>query len=220
MTTSEDPNDSSGKMKPADPEWAQNVLEAFADRLKFEHDVISHRMGWLMTLNSFLIGGAAVLSANSNKFSNHAFLIGALILIFLVGAISNASCVYSNTWADTAIRGAASSLAKVWVGAGEDLEMLRNLGRLYGRDPKSFTNTKPDRFHLRDMLHPWLLLPTMFSIVFCFASLFTNKIMDDKVSLWLLSFPALLTSTFVVAGIGVHLRFGERLWTKIKCVKN
>lgn len=190
----------------------KELLGAFADRLKFEHDVMNHRLGWLMTLNGFLVGGSAILAANKDKFGNNALIVGALLLICVGGAICNWSCFYSNVWADRAIRESASALAGAWTEKGtRDLSRLAGLARLYGRDSTSFADIKTDRLHLRDLLHPWLMLPAMFTVVFCFTGLFLERLVSEDYPLYVLSAPIILVLLFSVAGLSTYFHTGDRI---------
>ncbi|PWW64687.1 hypothetical protein DFQ13_103661 [Actinokineospora spheciospongiae] len=147
-----------------DGEPAKPLEEVFAERLKFEHDVIGHRMGWLMTLNSFLVGAMAVLIANSDKFRGGHSLGVCLLVIATLGALSNASCLFSNFWATVALRDASLVLVEEWNTLdGQAREVRRARMRLYGRDPRSFAQKKAPP---SQVLHPWLFLPIVFSIFF------------------------------------------------------
>ncbi|WP_052280483.1 hypothetical protein [Nocardia vulneris] len=156
------------------------LVEVFADRIKFEHDIIGHRMSWLMTLNGFLIGGAAILSANRDRFAGPAVLTGALIIICIAGALSNASCLFSNWWAGKAMRDAADALADSW--SDEGRRRVGPLMRLYGRDPRAFRGA--ERPLPSEWLHPWFLLPTLFWLLYCIAGLFATTVSGDKSGPW------------------------------------
>ncbi|WP_280442416.1 hypothetical protein [Nocardia brasiliensis] len=161
-------------------ELETTLVEVFADRIKFEHDIIGHRMSWLMTLNGFLIGGAAILSANRDRFAGPAVLTGALIIICIAGALSNASCLFSNWWAGKAMRDAADALADSW--SDEGRRRVGPLMRLYGRDPRAFRGA--ERPLPSEWLHPWFLLPTLFWLLYCIAGLFATTVSGDKVGPW------------------------------------
>lgn len=151
-----------------DSDEFDQYLVLFADRLKVEHDIINQRMTWLMTLNSFLIGGAAVLAANFDKFATKpAVLASAVIFICTVGGLSNASCFYSNCWASVAIRATACALSSL-LGNGPHRARALARMRLFGRDPRAFD--RPDRFQTSELLHPWMLLPVIFVGIFSLTS--------------------------------------------------
>lgn len=161
-------------------ELETTLVEVFADRIKFEHDIIGHRMSWLMTLNGFLIGGAAILSANRDRFAGPAVLTGALVIICIAGALSNASCLFSNWWAGKAMRDAADALADSW--SDEGRRRVGPLMRLYGRDPRAFRGA--ERPLPSEWLHPWFLLPTLFWLLYCIAGLFATTVSGDKAGPW------------------------------------
>lgn len=135
--------------------------EAFAERLKFEHDVISHRLTWLMTLNGFLVAAAAILTVNHTDIDP--LLVPLFIALSLLGTCSNGSVLFSSWWATKAIEEASYALADWWETLdpeGKEYENRRLRMRLYGRDPNSFQGYRqptPSKW-----LHPWLLLPFVF----------------------------------------------------------
>ncbi|QIS03008.1 hypothetical protein F5X71_12410 [Nocardia brasiliensis] len=161
-------------------ELETTLVEVFADRIKFEHDIIGQRMSWLMTLNGFLIGGAAILSANRDRFTAPGVLTGALVIICLAGALSNASCLFSNWWAGKAMRDAADALADSW--SDEARRRVGPLMRLYGRDPRAFRGA--ERPLPSEWLHPWFLLPTLFWLLYCTAALFATTVSGDRTGYW------------------------------------
>ncbi|WP_155290362.1 hypothetical protein [Rhodococcoides fascians] len=174
------------------------VEEIFAEQLKLEHDLVAHRMGWLMTLNGFLIGGTAVLLANRDKFrDDETVFFAAVVTIALLGVLCNASSLYSNRWASKAIHEAGRALTSAWESARlteEQISARTDMMRLYGRDPQSLTAPRPPR---SEMLHPWMLIPAVFVIAYAAMPYLTLGMTPGSgvfwlVSRWLPSFFALL----------------------------
>lgn len=145
--------------------------ELFAQRLEIEHNIISHRMTWLMTLNGFLLGGAALVGANFDKFDGPQALTLVTILISVVGTVCNESCLFSNYWATRAIREAGAVLSREWKNtlAPAEANAQRLRMRLYGRDPVSFVG--PPFMKPSAVLHPWLLLPAVFVCAFSLGAI-------------------------------------------------
>ncbi|WP_127818117.1 hypothetical protein [Microbacterium sp. CPCC 204701] len=161
---------------------AADLRSVFADRLKQEHDIIGHRMTWLMTLNGFLVGGGAVLIANKDKFDGSSGLTTTLFAVCLVGALSNMSVLFSNYWATRAIREAGDALAITWATLEPNhRDRQRVEMRLFGRDPASFTG--PSRPAPSQPLHPWLFLPGLFVMFYMVIPLFANGISNDDTDL-------------------------------------
>ncbi|WP_156675664.1 MULTISPECIES: hypothetical protein [unclassified Mycobacterium] len=194
------PADASDWIGPSD------LFQAFADRLKFEHDIIGHRMGWLMTLNGFLVGAAALVLSNHTNVHEPA-LTATLLSICLAGAVSNISCCYSNYWSDVTIREAASGLDEALRMVNRrngDLTdrvtevSLEAYGRIFGRDPAAFR--RKNRFHYWDLLHPWFLLPLLFVVAFCIAATFMEKITGASFRWWYLALPDFVTALFIALG--------------------
>ncbi len=142
--------------------FEEELLPAYRDTLKREHEYISHRMGWLMTLNGFLVAGAALLAANYFRFNGTNYLTWALLAISFLGAVSNSSCLFSNYWAMRAIEGAGDVLIRSWgnLDLGSRVRLISRM-RLYGRDPESF-GVNNDKSPPSKWLHPWFLLPVSF----------------------------------------------------------
>jgi hypothetical protein len=144
-------------------EWSLEAI--FSERLRFEHELIGQRMTWLMALNSFIVGGSAVLAASADRFENTYVLTGAALLFAVLGILSNASCLFSNYRATKSIHASGLALDRHWAKLPPDERERRraNMG-LFGRDPRLV--------HQRgapapsQILHPWLLLPTMFLLFF------------------------------------------------------
>lgn len=174
------------------------IEELFHERLRAEHDLIAHRMSWLMTLNGFLIGGAAVMVANSDRFDDSASLNGVLLMVAILGAVSNASCLFSNYWGTAAIRGAGAALLAAWDDLDEEQKQRRiDRMRLYGRDPLAFR--RPGRA-LTWWMHPWILLPGLFTIALALVPMVSPAVSDGDVDLsWLLrTAPVWALTPFVV----------------------
>jgi hypothetical protein len=143
------------------------VLTVFGERVNHEHELIAHRMSWLMALNGFLVAAIGITIANSSRIP-HSTLNLIVVGVSCLGAISNASCLFSNYWASRAISETAIALHTV-LNAPEYRETKtrswRSL-RLYGRDPDnpplppSFWRP-PTKF-----LHPWHLLPIIFGLTY------------------------------------------------------
>lgn len=187
-----------------------NLQTLFAERLKFEHDVIGHRMTWLMTLNGFLVGGGAVLVANQEKFEQGYGLTASLFAISMLGALSNCSSLFSNYWATRAIREAGAALGKSWL-ALDPAERERQLGqmRLYGRDPESFRG--PSQPVPSQILHPWLFLPGIFTLFYICIAFVAGVISNDDLDLpsWWLAVTFGALSLFVLLPIW-DVRFHNR----------
>lgn len=145
-----------------------NPLDVYSTRLAHEHELISQRMTWLMTVNGFLLAAYAVVISGSVGQRYPAALTAAVIGISTLGAIANASCFFSNYWASRALLEAAQALHRM------STEGLLPVGyqaylRLYGSDPRnpptSFSMWRPPS----KILHPWHLLPLVFLVAFVSA---------------------------------------------------
>lgn len=127
-----------GFMRPSNlsnSEWSPETI--FAERLRFEYELIGQRMTWLMTLNSFVVGSGAVLAANSDSFDGTHVLPGAALLLGMLGILSNASCLFSNYWATRALHDSGLVLDRHWSTLSSDeRERRRTSMTLFGRDPR------------------------------------------------------------------------------------
>lgn len=146
-----------------DSDWSLETV--FAERLRFEHELIGQRMTWLMTMNSFVVGSGAVLTAGSGQFDGtHVFSALSLILACL-GILSNASCLFSNYWSTRSIHESGLALDATWADLSVvERERLRSNMRLFGRDPREVRERgapPPSQ-----ILHPWLMLPMTFLLFF------------------------------------------------------
>jgi hypothetical protein len=162
-----------------------SLFAALMERIRFEHEVIGQRMTWLMTLNSFLLGGAAILAANAEKFADHTVAAGVILAVCVVGAGSNSSCLYSNYFSAVAIRESARALSVEYeVDDSTRLRLLPIL-RIYGRDANSFH--KGSRFIVSEALHPWFFLPATFIAMFCIGGYFVSAVTrhEEPVLRWL-----------------------------------
>ncbi|WP_143034907.1 hypothetical protein [Glycomyces sambucus] len=144
-------------------DWSLESI--FADRLRFEHELIGQRMTWLMTLNSFVIGGSAVLVSGARQISGDYVVCVAILLLSALGILSNASCLFSNYWGAKSIAESGRSLDEAWVELAEDLrERRRSKMRLFGRDPRHIGEDRGSP--PSQVLHPWILLPAIFLLFF------------------------------------------------------
>lgn len=161
-------NEETNDIQRSSTEVDKPLEEVFANRLEFEHNLIGHRMTWLMTLNGFIVSGAALLIANQDKFKDNMLqLYLLLVAIFTVGALCNASCLFSNYWANRAIREASAALQQAWTElklSDEERDRRCHRMRLYGRDPRSFSGNN-SRLPSEN-LHPWMLLPAVFWVAY------------------------------------------------------
>lgn len=171
-----------------------NPLDVYSTRLAHEHELISQRMTWLMTVNGFLLAAYAVVISGSvgQKYPNA--LTAAVIGISTLGAIANASCFFSNYWASRALREAAQALHRM---ATEGLLPVGYQAylRLYGSDPRnppiSFSMWRPPS----KVLHPWHLLPLVFLVAFVFAPyMFRHLASTHVISAFTSSIPLILAT--------------------------
>lgn len=152
-----------------------SMEEAYADQLKFQHDVLAQRVTWLMTINGFLLGSFTLVVVNQEKIGSLTF--GALIAVATLGAAANSSALFSNWWGTRCIRDISNVLQESWATdglVGHDLEKRRSVMRMYGRDPASFRGFQ--RNLPTEWLHPWLFLPAIFALSFLFAPLALNLV--------------------------------------------
>jgi hypothetical protein len=158
------------------------LLATYAARVNHEHDFISNRMTWLMTLNGFLVAGLAISIANSDKIPANSLTV-ILVAVSSLGAVSNASALFSNYWASRAITEMTHALHVAL--SSLDLKERRaqtwGLLRLYGRDPdnppmpRSSFWIPPSK-----VLHPWHLLPIVFTVAYAAAPF--SGLIDEIVS--------------------------------------
>lgn len=146
---------------------AEGILAIFGERVNHEHVLIANRMSWLMALNGFLLAALGVAIANSHNIPQ-ASLTLIVIGVACLGAVSNASCLFSNYWGGRAISEAAIALYRV-LEASENraaLDFLWGTLRLYGRDPDN--PRLPPSFWRppSNFLHPWHLLPMIFGAAY------------------------------------------------------
>lgn len=156
-----------------------SIENEFAERLKFEHDIISHRLTWLMTLNGFLVAAMGLISINHARVGESYFAF--FTAISILGLSSNGSVLFSSWWATRAIQDASNTVAEWWTQRKMDDEALedrRMRMRLYGRDPRFFYGYQ--RPTPSEWLHPWLLLPAIFSLAFLFAPQLGWRLSDDN----------------------------------------
>lgn len=157
-------------------------------------------MAWLMTLNSFVIGGGAVLVAGSQQFDGAYVLTAATLFLGSLGILSNASCLFSNYWGTRNIHLSGLALDESWAELPAAMrERHRGTMRLFGRDPR--------QVHKRgapppsQILHPWLLLPTIFLIFFIALPYLGAAISDGDRNIafgWCVLAEVLVLSPFVV----------------------
>jgi hypothetical protein len=184
--------------------------EVFAERLQFEHKLIADRMGWLLTLNGFLVTSAAVLAANGDKFARSGTLSAALLAVGVLGATSNASCLFSNYWGTRAIRETCVVLVASWSDVADDeREIRRTRMRLYGRDPRAAHDLR--RSPPSVLFHPWLMLPLVFGAFFTALPYFGAALRaDDSDLVWwapnLVLTPFLVLVVLAVLDARFHLR--------------
>ena len=144
-----------------------DVLSIFGERLNHEHTLIANRMSWLMALNGFLTAALGISIANSSSIP-HASLALITTGVACLGAVSNASCLFSNYWGSRAIQEMALALHQVLRRPEyrEDLDQSWASLRLYGKDPDN--PPLPPNFWRppSKFLHPWHLLPAIFGIAY------------------------------------------------------
>jgi hypothetical protein len=194
-----DPPPDGGEHVTAEPA-VDNKFQAFSYIVTSENNLISQRMTWLMTLNGFVIGAAALLASSSH--AGDTALEIAFIAVTTLGAASNLSTFFSNYWAEIAMQSADIGLRK-WVrsnGSSEDLDLLR----LYGRDPSDQVGAQENptfwsgKTPLTLILHPWFFLPALFWLAF----LFGGAVASIK-PMTVPSVLCLLPSIVISAGAGV-----------------
>jgi hypothetical protein len=145
----------------------EDILALFGERVNHEHVLIANRMSWLMALNGFLLAALGVSIANSHNIPQ-ASLTLIVIGVACLGAVSNASCLFSNYWGSRAISETAIALHQV-LNAPENRALLNRSWstlRLYGSDPDNLPLPSsfwrpPSKF-----LHPWHLLPIIFGAAY------------------------------------------------------
>ena len=156
---------SAGKMKTM---IYGNPLELYSTRVTHEHELISQRMTWLMAVNGFLLAASAVVISGSVGQKAPSVLTASIIGISTLGALANASCFFSNYWANRALREATQALHRM---SSDGLlpSGYQEYLRLYGSDPR----TPPSSFSIwrppSAILHPWHLLPLVFLVAFVAA---------------------------------------------------
>lgn len=178
----------------ATPTTFGNPLDAYSTRIAHEHDLISQRMTWLMTVNGFLLAAYAVVISGSVGQRFPDALTAAVIGISALGSIANASCFFSNYWASRALREATQALHQM---SAEGLLPVNYQAylRLYGSDPRnpptSFSMWRPPS----TILHPWHLLPLVFLVAFVSAPyMFRHLAPTHAISAFVSSIPLILTS--------------------------
>ena len=148
----------------------RELMEVYGKRLDTEHALISSRMGWLLTLDSFLVAILGVTLANLDKLGISEIAFGLVWAVSTLGVVTNASCFFSNYWGGRAIDEASLCVTQELsslTGHDKDLagRWLARL-RLYGRDPRS----EPQRIGFwrppSSIVHPWFLVPLVFTTTF------------------------------------------------------
>ena len=114
----------------------QELLKVFADRLQHEHLLITNRITWLMALNGFVVAGVGILVANGNSIDRSS-LTQLVVGAATIGALSNASCFFSNYWGSRAIAeaGVALDFALEEIMSSKARAQQQRHMRLYGVDP-------------------------------------------------------------------------------------
>lgn len=187
-----------------------NPLDAYSTRIAHEHDLISQRMTWLMTVNGFLLAAYAVVISGSLGQRFPSALTAAVIGISTLGAIANASCFFSNYWASRALREATQALHQM---SAEGLLPVdyRAYLRLYGSDPRnpptSFSMWRPPS----NILHPWHLLPVVFLVAFVSAPyMFRHLASTHVIPIFSLSIPLILTTVLFSVPIAAEWHWRRR----------
>jgi hypothetical protein len=180
------------------------LVSLLSDRIDREHTLISSRMTWLMALNGFLFAAFGILVTNARYFQSADSLATLIGLVGSVGALSNASALYSHYWASRAIREADLATRWALTKVEEDrFTPAEALFRLAGRDP-DFARM-PDglkRSRARHpvwppwkLLHPWFLLPLIGATAFVLLSLSAGTVQtagsSHDASNWLSAMPLL-----------------------------
>jgi hypothetical protein len=137
---------------PAPPTRAE---PSHADR---EDELINHRMSWLMALNG-LLAVAAGLVYTSKSLTGHERSV-LVIAVSTLGALSNASGLFSNYWASRAIaeareRDIRDPAPLAW--------LKTKLDRGCSFAPSSLLDP-PSK-----VLHPWFMQPFIFLVAYCLA---------------------------------------------------
>ena len=187
-----------------------NPLDAYATRIAHEHELISQRMTWLMTVNGFLLAAYAVLVIGSVGQRIPSALTAAVIGISTLGSIANASCFFSNYWASRALREAAQALHRMSAEGLLPVDYQAYL-RLYGSDPRnpptSFSMWRPPS----NILHPWHLLPCSFPCCFRSAPLHVSPPrFDSFIPIFSLSIPLILTTVLFSVPIAAEWHWRRR----------
>ncbi|MFI5930656.1 hypothetical protein [Actinoplanes sp. NPDC051494] len=152
------------------------IMTLMGNRIDQEHALINSRMTWLMTLNGFLLAIYGVAVTNSDKFaSGKAFGI-VVIGSSAVGAICNASAIYSHYWASRALKETEQTARWALDDKHIDEDDMKDpayLFRLFGRDPGAVGSGGPAKskathpfWPLHKLMHPWNLLPIVFDVAF------------------------------------------------------
>lgn len=185
----------------ATPTEFGNPLDIYSMRIAHEHELISQRMTWLMTVNGFLLAAYAVVISGSVAQKLPTALSAAVIGISTLGSIANASCFFSNYWASRALREAAQALHRM---ATEGLlpSDYRAYLRLYGSDPRnpptSFSMWRPPS----NILHPWHLLPLVFLVAFVAAPyMFRHLAPTRPIPVFASSIPLIITAILFLVPI-------------------
>ncbi|MGX6608587.1 hypothetical protein ACWKSP_41725 [Micromonosporaceae bacterium Da 78-11] len=196
-------------------------MSIMANRIDQEHVLINSRMTWLMTLNGFLFAIYGVAVTNSDKFASGRAFVVVVIGSSAMGAICNASALYSHYWASRALKeteeAARWALANVHI--AEDV--IRNptyLFRLFGRDPGISRTEGPKLsrpmhpfWPLHRLIHPWFFLP----IICCFAFMLLPfaeldiSIKGANYRLWSGVAALPLLAVFLIVVFFLHERFLE-----------
>lgn len=195
-----------------DSDWSLETV--FAERLRFEHELIGQRMAWLMTLNSFVVGSGAVLAAGSGQFDGTYVLTGLALFLACLGILSNASCLFSNYWSTRNIHLCGLALDESWAELpAAERERHRSKMRLFGRDPREIheRGAPPPS----QILHPWLMLPTIFLLFFIALPYLAAAVSgaDRDIAFgWCALIEGVLLSLFVILpllDVGHHRRRGS-----------
>lgn len=200
-------SDSSGKSKMM---MYGNPLEIYSTRVAHEHELISQRMTWLMTVNGFLLAAFAVVMSGSVGKKVPNILTASVIGICTLGALANASCFFSNYWASRALREAAQALHRMSKDGLLPIGYQEYL-RLYGSDPKipptSFSMWRPPSV----ILHPWHLLPLVFLLAFVAAPfLFRHVAAGHVTPAFVSAIPLILTGVLFSVPITAEWHWRRR----------
>lgn len=157
----------------------KDLMEVYGKRLDNEHALISSRMSWLLTLDSFLVAILGVTLANLEKLGEGDLAFWLVWAVSAIGVLTNSSCLFSNYWGgraiDEASRCATRELASLTGSLPTELSTagrrwLARL-RLYGRDPRS----EPERSGFwrppSGVVHPWFMVPLVFAATFAVVPL-------------------------------------------------